>query len=221
MRISALVTCCTLLMLNSPDAAAQPAPEDAARSVLAAFERGDWDAVVGAVDPDAIATFREQELALLAAWLEQRDAMRASRDAGERSFGYSSDGVLRPEQIVHLRSVRVQVFPGAPTFGALVALSPAAFFRQWLEAAHDPPPGGELASDARVRRRVLGAVVEGDSLAHVLYRLEGEGHQYEQAWTVEVLALRRSAGVWRMLLPNQDFAWGVSLMHRLRESDDG
>jgi hypothetical protein len=198
---------------------AQDRPEDIARAAFAAFERQDWNAVVKVVDAAAAVAFRESELALIAAWLDQREAMRAAKREGVTSFGFSSDGILKPEQLARLRNVRVEAFAGAPTFAELAALPPEEFLRRWLQAVHSgQQPAVRLP--AGVHRRTLGVVIEGDTLAHVVYRPEGGDMRYEHPWTVEVLALRKDSGVWRILLPSQDLAWSVRLMQMLHEPDE-
>jgi hypothetical protein len=59
---------------------------------------------------------------------------------------------------------------------------------------------------------ILGTVVEGDSLAHVLYRPEAPGSRWRESWHVSVLSLRRAAGARWVLLLNRDIADPTDLM---------
>jgi hypothetical protein len=190
-------------------------PDAVARAVFSAFERGDWATVAASIDSAAAKTFRESELALLASWLASREALQAAKKTGTTFYGYSSDGILKSEDIAKHGSTRIEAFLGKPTFGDLVRLEPQLFLRRWLESVHSEPRDSTIA----IRRRIVGVVLEGDSLAHVLYRPEGPGIEYEHVWTTEILVLQRRNAAWKVLLPNQDLAWSIRLMHLLDPSE--
>ena len=66
-------------------------------------------------------------------------------------------------------------------------------------------------------RRIIGVVTDGDSTAYVLYRSEGSGVRYEDAYHVEVLPTVRRGGRWyvRRSSGEQDFGSLSYLMLRL------
>jgi len=96
--------------------------------------------------------------------------------------------------------------PGAPTVNELRALSPADFFVQWQQACHRmtfvPRAVGWIAGLFRKERgeqaspTVVGAVLEGDDLAHIVYRRSGLMHPWER----RTLTVRRDGDRWGLML---------------------
>jgi hypothetical protein len=160
------------------------------------------------VDPSSLAEFRERELASLVSWAIHRDAMRRARRQGGGSFGWSSDGVLRAEELEQHGDVPLRGFPGAPTLRELAALPADAFGARFLAACRRGP----------ATYHVFGHVPEGDDLAHVVYRDEGPGGRYMDSIHVDVLHARRLDGRWFVQL-NRDVADGTWIMLRLDELD--
>jgi len=85
------------------------------------------------------------------------------------------------------------------TIGELAALSPAAFFEAWCEAAYRHRSKGSGGVKAQLERRVIGHLFEGDSLAHVVYRANWW-------YAVKTMPLKWSGKGWLMLL-NDDIGW--------------
>lgn len=76
-------------------------------------------------------------------------------------------------------------------------LAPAALFERILRAQLEQPEMREVLSNAQVN--VLGHVMEGDSVAHVVYRMRmGIGEMTVDQ--VQVAPLKRANGEWRVLL---------------------
>lgn len=193
---------------------AQSDPLDVGRSAFAALDRHNWTTIVGATHPEWLRKFRSEQLALLVTWAQSREPMRRGKASGMKAFDMSVSSLGDSAQaaaLAEVRTVRVRVFPGSPTIGALAALTPDLFFARWL-AAISAQPDSIIPLFGIGPRHLIGAVVEGDSLAHVLYRHDTD--EYDDPWRVEVLALKRSAGRW-LLLPNNDFASKIALGHVL------
>jgi hypothetical protein len=141
-----------------------------------------------------------------------------------------------------LRAMPLPSFQGRPTLGELLALPDEALLVRVLEASRNPelPHEGPDSVDGRRRwsldevlarvdprvLRPLGAVIEADSIAHVVYRVtseeldgmpEGMGEP-----PVQVLELRRRAGRWYVRLTRDDSSGILSgLMIHYMGLEDG
>ncbi|TVR56849.1 MAG: hypothetical protein EA421_02300 [Gemmatimonadales bacterium] len=165
-----------------------PAPEQVARAYLDAVEGMRWAEVVAHVHPEASASFRE--------WLEvllfpgsDPSAPRAAPLPGTPEAERPAPELLEP-------------LTGARTVEAFLAMSDEEILLQAFRTLEVDSPG---LINAWVDRstEILGAVPEGDTLTHVVYRLE---------WSLqgatpdtEILTLLRSGarsgsgGAWQVL----------------------
>ncbi len=186
---------------------------EAANRFFAALSNMDWEAAANMVDVDAATSFREAQLASLLAWAQHRPAMMESRGRSE-SFGWSSDGKFHSDVAEQFVATPITGVAGVETLGELVAMSPLAFVATCLELdnSRSEIPGPEPRIPTR--RHVLGGVLDGDAIVHVLYRLEGPDYEYTDAHHVEVLRFREGDHVWRVDLTtsNHDIANGFSFM---------
>ena len=122
----------------------------------------------------------------------------------------SYDDSLSSQAVGQMADVRIPIFPRSQTIGELAALSPSAFFALWCETAYGDPsyiPGGVKS---QLHRRVIGQVIEDDTLAHVVYRSESR-------YAVETMSLKWSRRGWLLLL-NDDIGWIGDLDFRLDPS---
>jgi hypothetical protein len=179
------------------DLQSSPTPADAAATFFAALKRAEWLTAASMIHPDAVARFREAELAMLVAWAENREAMKQARTQG-LGFGYSSDGTLDPVKLAHLGSTPFRAVPGVRTLQDLAALSPHAFAALFLELSSLPIAAAESGPYERPSYHIVGHVIEDDSIAYVLYRLQGPAIRYEAPYHVDVLRLRRSPDGWQV-----------------------
>ena len=158
-------------------------PEQVAREYLDAVEGMRWAEVVAHVQPEALDSFRE--------WLEvllfpgsDPSVLRAAPLPGTPEAGRPTPEILEP-------------LTGARTVEAFLALSNEEVLLQAFRALEVDSPGLIHAWVDR-HTETLGAVLEGDTLAHVVYRLE---------WSLrgatpdmEILTLARSgSGAWQIL----------------------
>jgi hypothetical protein len=200
-----------VVLASGQTALAQSDPLVVARSAFAALDQHDWATIVSATHPEWMSKFRREQLALLVAWAQSRGAMKRPRSSGIRGYSLSAGDSAQAVALAQVKGVRVSVFPGSPTIGSLSELTPDLFLARWF-AAISAQPDSVIPLFDFGPRHLIGAVVEGDSLAHVLYRHDDA--EYDDPWRVEVLALKRSAGRW-LLLPNGDFASRIALGHVL------
>jgi len=182
-------------------------PTDVATDFFAALALQDWERAIHFAEPRSLAEFRDSQLALFTSWAEQRDASQRARESG-RMHSWSSDGVLRPEDVERHGDVRFEAFPGAPTLRELAALPAATFAARHLAA-------GRIAPGAY---RVFGHVLESDDIAHVVYRAIYDALQDDQL-QVAVLHLRRHDEQWQVLL-RRELADGAFILFHLDEPDD-
>ena len=168
---------------ETADPTRTPAPEQVARAYLDAVEGMRWPEVAAHVHPEASASFRE--------WLEvllfpgsDPSAPRAAPHPGTPEAERPAPELLEP-------------LTGARTVEAFLAMSDEEILLQALRTLEVDSPG---LINAWVDRstEILGAVPEGDTLTHVVYRLE---------WSLqgatpdtEILTLARSgSGAWQVL----------------------
>src|SRR5205809_681 len=114
----------------------------------------------------------------------------------------SSDAIQRAKDLP------VAEFPGATTIGELAGLSFTDFFVRWCEAAvrsREKP----WSTMQHMGRQIIGTVSEGDTLAHVVYRVRGESIWL--AGRLEVMPLKSVQGRWLMLM-NDDVIWRFPLV---------
>ena len=144
---------------------------------------------------------------MITSWAEQRDVIRRARAEGH-AVGWTSDGVLRSDQLERHGDIRLEAFPGAPTLRELAALPAETFAARHLAA-------GDLAPSAY---RVFGHVLESDDIAHVVYRPIEDAPEHRRL-DVAALHLRRHGDRWQVLLP-QELADGGFVLFHLDEPDE-
>jgi hypothetical protein len=189
---------------------AEDGPMDVARRVFAAFESRDWPALAALVDPAEQQRSHEAQLAALTSWAQARPDKIAG--TGMRSF--TSDGDLDPALLQRFADTQIPAFREGRTLGQLAGLSPRAFMVESLAASHGGSSFGfgGLVSSWRV---VLGAVIESEQLAHVAYRTTVDGDIPPFPWRVSVLSLARGAGGDWLLMPDDEFTFGLGFASML------
>lgn len=184
----------------------QISPEDVFQTAVDAYASGDWRTLADLVHPDALASLRTKQLGSIVAYSVLEGEM-----AKGRSVGFSPSDFAKPEAIEQAKHVRISEFPNAPTIGELGVLSPPDFFIQWCEAAHRTDRHDPRPSIQKIKRSLIGQVIEGENLAHVLYRLEVKSN--ELAGALRIMSLKRDDERWLLLL-NDDIIWPFSVVDR-------
>jgi len=185
-------------------ATGQMTPTQTVQTGFDAFARSDWRTLASLIHPEALTAFRTDQLGSAVGYVLLRtDAQMRNRNISIRPADFVS-----PDAIERSKDLPVAEFPGAPTIGELAALSLSDFFVRWCEAAfrnrERPWPAIQ-----QVGRQIIGELMEGDTLAHVLYR-----QQVESIWIagkLDVMSLKRVQGHWLMLL-NDDVIWRFPLV---------
>ena len=186
-------------------ATGQMSPTQTVQAALDAFGRSDWRALASLVHPDALTGFRTDQLGSAVGY----SLLRSDPQMRRRNISIRPADFVSADAIQRAKDIRVVEFPGNPTVGELAGLSVGDFFVRWCEAAFSNGQRRPWQAMQRVGRQTIGEVLEGDTLAHVLYRVQVESIYL--AGKLEVMSLKRDGGQWRLLL-NDDVIWRFPLV---------
>jgi hypothetical protein len=131
--------------------------------------------------------------------LQRKDADAFTRDVHPEAIAAFRANVVRileqsatPDQ----RAQGLKFFGGARSVDELKKMPADRVFVAYMRGVFGRMPA---ATDVRVTNTVIGEVLEGDALAHIVYRARAASAK-ETAANVTVLSLRRSPGGWKALL---------------------
>jgi hypothetical protein len=174
-------------------------------TVTAAFdalERGEWRSLAAMIDPASLAGVREHHLGFLVA------AHNMPSVAGTGGGSFVAMQSPSGDALERYGSLRIREIPGSPTIRELTQMSPEDFFVRWQQACRHVPLWARGAAalwrlfhreeerDEEKTPVVIGAVAEGDDVAHVVYRQSG----YVDPWRVQLITVKRGSGGWRIEL---------------------
>jgi hypothetical protein len=194
----------------------EQSPEDAAGEFFAAVERGEWERAATFVHPETVSRFRDEMDSRVVEWerpprtMSADDYLRHEPDMPPEVAEYNAmksaewarqQGPELPQFLAHVHEAsEVSQLSGVELFARYMeAQDPRYQVRAAYDRAGRPMP--EPVSDgsaARLVRTVLGAVMETESTAHVVYRQEWlhEGvpapHKH-----LDVMTLERTHAGWR------------------------
>jgi hypothetical protein len=184
-------------------------PTRVATDFFAALALQDWEDAIRYVEPRSLVEFRESQLGLFGAWASQRDELRHARtDPNRKTYVSVWDSAFHPEVLERHGDVRLHAFGDAPTLRELARLPAAMFAERYLAAGR----GGPSAY------RVFGHVLEGEDVAHVVYR-PIDAATGADSLDVAVLHARRHDGRWYVLL-SREIVDEVFILFHLDEPDD-
>jgi len=205
-----------LLALALPFAAvaraqAPASPQAVVEESFGALAAKNWDAVAGLAAPQFLDQFRQKQLF----YAEDDERQRMEKKKNPDSYGLPKCVQKYFESQQGNFSKRfLENFAGVDNLLQLEVLTPAQFFAAWLAGtknlkAEDQAAGPRIVIPSRT---VFGEVLEGDSVAHVLYkRLPAAPGDPDQG--IKLITLRRYDGVWKiypnddMILAGRSFAW--------------
>lgn len=175
-------------------------PLDLFRAAVAAVNAEDWAAAAALCDPVSLRAFHRQLLAQFAPpeprWqLTVEEYLRHSpempRDVAEYMVAQHRKHADPAERLR-------RELPGVPAVDALSALRPEQAFAAWLDGRSIRRQVEQLAADRRITRRAadlhataptehyryiaLGAVLDGERVAHVLFR---DAFEPDQPWSAD------------------------------------
>lgn len=164
----------------------------ASATTLPAAAQGNPKQPVRAGSPRAVA---ERVLASLA----RKDADAFTRDVHPEAIAAFRTNVVRileqsatPDQ----RAQGLRFFGGARSLDELKKMPAERVFVAYMRGVFGRMPS---APELRITNAVIGEVLEGDALAHIVYRSRVASPK-ESVANVTVLSLRRSPGGWKALL---------------------
>jgi len=186
-------------------ASSQISPTQAVQAAFDAYGRSDWLALGSLVHPDALKAFRTAQLGSAVGFsLAQNDPQMRGRNIGISPADFVSEDAIKKTE-----GIRLAEFPGKPTIGELARLAPKEFFVRWCQAAVQDNERGPWLAMQRVGRQIIGEIVENDTLAHVMYRVQIESIYL--AGKLEIMSLKKADGHWLILL-NDDVVWNFPLV---------
>ncbi|MBB4636496.1 hypothetical protein [Longimicrobium terrae] len=210
---------------SSVDAMESPSPEDVVRTVFALLEAGRFDEVAAYVDADDLkGLHRDAEAAANAPppqpWTTE-EYMAGEPGLPREIAEYYAERDRNSSR--HEVSVLSTTFARVHTAADLQALDTAQLLGRWLEARNprlmiprveerpgDPVP--ETLNALQGRRAVIGAALEDEDTAHVVYRTAFATLPPDE--TLHAASLRRTSEGWRMRFHPYDFlgaaSWSVS-----------
>jgi hypothetical protein len=191
-------------------------PVETARALFAALEEHSWVGVAELIDSAEIGAFRDKHLDGLVAFAESVGFQAQLPERRGISLYFTHGGERR--DLEKYAELKLPVFTDVATLGDLAALAPIQFLVKWIEATQRG--GGWGSRGPGSRRIILGEVMEGDSLAHVLYRFDRSAEdslhasKSPEVTDTHILTLRRADSVWRALV-NRDLVFQPSVMMQL------
>jgi hypothetical protein len=178
---------------------------------FAALATKNWDAVAAYSSPQFLEQFRQKQMF----YAEDDERQRIEKKKSPDSYGLPKCVQKYFESQQGDFSKRfLENFAGVDNLLHLEVLTPAQFFAAWLAGStllkkEDQAAGPRIVIPTRT---ILGEVLEGDSLAHVIYRRAPSPPSDADQGT-ELITLRRYDGVWKiypnddMILAGRSFAW--------------
>jgi hypothetical protein len=192
-------------------AQAPASPRTVVEESFAALAAKNWDGVAELAAPQFLDQFRQKQLF----YAEDDERQRMEKKKNPDSYGLPKCVQKYFESQQGNFSKRfLENFAGVDNLLQLEVLTPAQFFAAWLAGTKNLKSEDQAAGPRIVipSRTIFGEVVEGDSIAHVLYRRvpspPGDNDQ-----GIKVITLRRYDGVWKiypnddMILAGRSFAW--------------
>ena len=192
-------------------AQAPAGPRVVVEEAFDALAARNWDAVAGYSSPQFLEEFRQKQLF----YAEDDERQRLEKKQNPDSYGLPKCVQKYFESQQGNFSKRFLTnFAGVDNLLQLEVLTPAQFFAAWLAGTKNLKATDQAAGPRIVipSRTIFGEVIEGDSIAHVLYRRvpspPGDADQ-----GIKLITLRRYDGVWKiypnddMILAGRSFAW--------------
>ena len=193
-------------------------PAQVTAAAFDAFTHGDWKVLAALVHPTMLAQFKREEMDFIIEWAQEKQSGSPVPVGGIQIMIHPRDeDTLTAANIASVAAMRVPVFRDSATIGQLAATTPEQFFVLWCEAVYGNPGATDTSwAHYNGARRILGAVLEGQTLAHVLY--SGGPYTFDDKWRVSRMPLMRTDDDWGLLL-NDDIGERTILSMRLMMLD--
>ena len=163
----------------------EPTPATTVAAFFDAIARGDGHAALAYVVPEDIPEFRRRELAIITEFFDRRDELRAMLQAPRPSasavVGLSPMPPFDSVAVAKYAMMPLAVY-GVRTVGEFAALAPDELLARVLSQS----------GEAQSPRKIIGYVIEQDTMAHVLFRRDNPWAGGDRQWFVEL-----AHAVWR------------------------
>jgi hypothetical protein len=171
----------------------EPTPATIVAAFFGAIARGDGHAAVAYVIPEDVPEFRRRELAIITEFYDRRDEFRAMlqapRPSGNAAVGLSPMPPFDSAAVAKYATMPLAVY-GVRTVGEFAALPPNELLARALsQSGEDQSP-----------RRIIGFVMEQDTMAYVLFRRDNRWVGGDPQWMVELAHAVRRNGRWYVRL---------------------
>ncbi len=184
-------------------------PGTVVRAYFAALEAERFEEAVGYLEPASVTEFRQYQIEVARAAAE-KSAAASEPDEPDSATPFSPNQPPIPrEASFMLSSPLVRQFAGIETLDQLQQLGPSEMLLRFLQArtpeyqqqqtireGRNPLPDDSLPPE---ERQVLGAVMEGDALAHVVVRSSAKYLSGRDSESLFVITLRRTDAGWRVV----------------------
>lgn len=210
MRRSYSIACLAALALAWSAATPAQSPADVARQVFAALDSADWARVAALAHPEALKRFHAQKV-------------REAQDEEESRADPAVPAEFRAHKAVYALIYKVQSADQLDSMPAPVMLS------HFLRAYHPQRTRRGTESDGFLAfngsRRIVGTVMEGDSVAYVVFinvtrRDTGEDSEFVAPPDLpHAITLKRDGGKWKTMLDG-GLVWGMDAIVAFSGDDD-
>lgn len=188
---------------------AAESPETVVRAYFAALEAERFEEAVGYLEPASATAFRQHQIEVARAAAELSAAASEPDEPGSATqFSPIQQPIPRAASFPSPTPL-VRKFAGIETLDQLQQLEPSEMLlrflqtrtpeyqrRQTVREGRIPAPDDNLPPE---ERQVLGAVREGEALAHVVFRSTSDFLRNEIPPMLDVVTLRRTDAGWRIV----------------------
>lgn len=209
MRRSYSIACLAAFALAWSAATPAQSPADVARQVFAALDSADWSRVAALAHPEALKRFHAQKV-------------REAQDEEESRADPSVPAEFRNHKAVYALIYKVQSADQLDSMPAPVMLS------HFLRAYHPQRTQRGTGSDGFLAfagpRRIVGTVMDGDSVAYVVFinvTRRGTGEDSDLVVPPDLpraMTLKRDGGTWKTMLDG-GLVWGMDAIVGFSDGD--
>ena len=192
-RVSLLLAQLGFLVAPVDAQSPETTPAQTVTAFFTAIARGDGRVAVGLVAPEDVVDFRRRELAIVTEFFDRRDELRraiqAPRPKASAVVGLEPLAPFDSAALAKYATMPLPVY-GVRTVGEFAALTPEELLARVLSES----------ADGHYPSKIIGYVIEEDTMAHVLFRRDDPRIRGANPWLVQVAHAMRRNGRWYVRL---------------------